>query len=591
MDKGTHNAYFERILPVDPVTAHKIFMEKTWWGGGLPWYLNVLSTTVVRPAKDESGKGAIRQVPGFIHEEILDAELGKFVEYTVSKKRFLPFAYHRGRMNLYPAGPGYTRMVWEINYTPMIHGPLVLPFSFFVLGIMVQDFQNTCVQRSTLPKKRYVNTGSWLAFIVKALVVMYLAFMVSRAMRIPKMKPQPPGEAYITRTNEARANSLNLNEVVSKTSYLIIGGTGFTGSGLVDDLRKRGAKKIRIMGRSMPPSIEYPYSFKKEDHYPIKGVEYIRGDVTDPKALTEAMKDINVVYYVAVSYGNPSFGMVRSHEATEKINVGGMKNVYQAAKDAKTVKQIIYTSSGDTVFTTKPLRYVNETHPYLAYGSDKQYAEGEFAVGDAYARTKIMAEKYLLSMDNKDGIRTLSLRPNGIYGPGEFSNWKKLMDIFFVLGGMPFYFDLNHVTDWSCLYNLVYAHILATHKLAVNPDAVGGKAYFITDDEPTNNAALKVFSPTINAVAGPQAPLIPIPPQLIAPILYGWELLDDFLQKTFGIAFTPFLTWKEFLKVYMTHHYDNSRARKDLDYKPLITTGECQAFITEEIMRRYWGNY
>jgi nucleoside-diphosphate-sugar epimerase len=94
------------------------------------------------------------------------------------------------------------------------------------------------------------------------------------------------------------------------------------------------------------------------------------------------------------------------------------------------------------------------------------------------------------------------LRPNGIFGPGENSAFKKAVDPAYMLGVLPFYFDRTQQTDWTSVYNLVFAHVLATHKLKTDPSTVGGQAYFITDDEVTNNAAWEIFRPAIEAAAG-----------------------------------------------------------------------------------------
>ena len=90
-----------------------------------------------------------------------------------------------------------------------------------------------------------------------------------------------------------------------------------------------------------------------------------------------------------------------------------------------------------------------------------------------------------------------------------------------LLGALPFYFDLEQRSDWTCLYNLVYAHLLALRALAPPAgEAVGeggGKAYFITDEEETNNAAWGVFRPALQALGIRVHPLIKIPgPVLLA---------------------------------------------------------------------------
>lgn len=587
MTKGANTQRFEEIIHLDPVETHKAFLRYCWWGS-LPLFPAIpylTATLQVQKEKDPSGKGGIREVPLFIQEEILDSKMGEFIEYTLSRKAWMPFSHHRGRISFFPAGPNCTRMLWEINYDLQPWYFLIPPY---YLGWPTLDFVIRNFKRHTEANQKK-KSGSFLGFLIKAVLALYLVFMVSRAIRLPS-KPLHPGKEYLDTIAKIRQDTPELSKYISQTSILIIGGSGFTGSALVQDLQKRGVRKLKVMGRSFPPVVEFPYGPNREDRYPLAGIEYVRGDVTDSKALAEAMKGVDVVIHTAVSYGTPSFGSLRNGDQTEKINVGGMKNIYNAAKESKSVKQIIYTSSADTVFTHQTLINANETHPYIGLGdADSKYAEGKWAIGDHYARTKIMAEKFLLSMDNKDGIRTVSLRPNGIFGPGEFIAFRRAVDSAFILGAIPFYFDkgTNTKNDFSCVYNLAYAHILASYKLATNPDVAGGKAYFITDEEISSVASMHFAKETIEKTAGPVVELLWIPGWIMPKFGYSMEVLEKFLWEKFGIVMPIFLNYKEAMKTVVGHYFDNSRARKDLGYSPVIPFKECQRMTTEEVMRRY----
>ena len=588
MDKGTSYYSTEILVLTDPITAHKTFLDRVWWGGGFPWYLPMPSSGIVQALKDEAGTGGIRQVPGFIHEEILSAEMGKFIEYTLKRKVVLPMSYHRGRINFYPAGPDCTRVVWEVSFTPFpIVGLIVMPimlstFDFFFLP----ELKRAC-EKAYQPRKGTMTWGVILIAIVKLILVGYVLFMISRAIRIPFTKPQVPGEEYLAHQAMNRADTPELTQLLKDETYLVIGGTGFTGSALVEELRQRGVKKIKVLGRGVPPKPEYPYP--NGGSYPVQGVEYIKGSMTDKEALKQAMQGTTIVFQTAVTYGFPSFGSQRGEKETEEVNVGGMKNVYETAVHSKSVKQIIYTSSCDTTFTTGPLRHVNETHPYVeTFQSSLTYAEGERAVGDNYARTKILAEKFILENDGKHGIRTASIRPNGIFGPGEFSAFKRAIDPAYIMGFFPFYFDETQETDWTCVHNLVYAHLLAAAKLKTSPEDVGGKAYYITADEISNSAAAQIFAPAVEAAAGPARLWFKIPPWVLIETGRALESLEKFVFEKTGWAIPLPMTHKEALKTLTTHTHDNSRAKKDLGYTPLMSTAQCQKYTAEETARRYW---
>ena len=84
----------------------------------------------------------------------------------------------------------------------------------------------------------------------------------------------------------------------------------------------------------------------------------------------------------------------------ENVNVGGAKNVVEAAK-ANDIKRIIFTST------------------VAIYGLDKGACEESFepAPFNEYGRTKLEAEKIFLKWKSEDDNRTLiMLRPAAIFG-------------------------------------------------------------------------------------------------------------------------------------------------------------------------------
>ncbi|KAH9261032.1 hypothetical protein BASA81_000736 [Batrachochytrium salamandrivorans] len=143
MDQGTQRFSAEIVVNADPVTAHKLFVSRVWWGGGFPWYLPLPASGVIEPQQDESGKGSIRQVPGFIQEQILDAQLGEYLEYTLKRKLFMPISYHRGRVSFSQVEEGKTLVKWDVSYTPLPVVGALFPlftstFSLFFLPALQQ---------------------------------------------------------------------------------------------------------------------------------------------------------------------------------------------------------------------------------------------------------------------------------------------------------------------------------------------------------------------------------------------------------------------------------------------------------------------
>lgn len=131
MDIGTKKLSTHIVVDGDAVNAHKTFLSRVWWGGGFPWWLPIPASGVVQAPIDDAGNGGIRQVPGFIQEQILDAKLGEYVEYTLKRKLFMPISYHRGRVSFQELDGGkQTKVTWEVSYTPYpVIGFLFLMFT------------------------------------------------------------------------------------------------------------------------------------------------------------------------------------------------------------------------------------------------------------------------------------------------------------------------------------------------------------------------------------------------------------------------------------------------------------------------------
>jgi hypothetical protein len=131
MDTGTKRIRRECMVYGNPNSVHQTFLTHVWWHGGFPALITMcLKTYELEPAKDEAGSGAIRQVPSYLQEEVVAAEMGKFVEYRIKRKAWLPLSYHRGRVSFEAAEGDQTKVVWEISYTPW------MCFSGFLFGML-----------------------------------------------------------------------------------------------------------------------------------------------------------------------------------------------------------------------------------------------------------------------------------------------------------------------------------------------------------------------------------------------------------------------------------------------------------------------
>ena len=86
-----------------------------------------------------------------------------------------------------------------------------------------------------------------------------------------------------------------------------------------------------------------------------------------------------------------------------KVNVEGTKTVI-AASLANGVKKLVYTSSAGLVFSGEDIIDIDERLP----SPEKPM--------DAYNETKAIAERLVIEANGQEGLKTVSLRPSGIFG-------------------------------------------------------------------------------------------------------------------------------------------------------------------------------
>lgn len=126
MDVGTQKVTLQEQVALSPGDCFDAFLQEVWIGGG---GLGPIRPKILVEGDPSTRKGCIRVVPGWIHEEILEASHGTFLEYHVRSGPF-PVSYHRGRVEFTDlqatadAAPESTSqegtlVTWSCSYTPL----------------------------------------------------------------------------------------------------------------------------------------------------------------------------------------------------------------------------------------------------------------------------------------------------------------------------------------------------------------------------------------------------------------------------------------------------------------------------------------
>ena len=310
----------------------------------------------------------------------------------------------------------------------------------------------------------------------------------------------------------------------------VTGATGFIGGRLVEALLEQGGK-VRVLVRdpAKSPLLHRP------------GLELVRGDLSDPGGLEEAVRGAERVFHCAGLVGD----WLRADEA-QRVNVEGTMAV-MAAGAAAGVERVVHLSSL-SVYGLGHHRGTDETAP-LRYS------------GDAYIDSKIDAERMVRVHADRGRLETVIVRPGFVYGPGDRRFLPKLLDAlarrqFVYVGDGGKLLNLSHVDD------VVRGLMLA----ATEPAAVG-RAYNLTDGTET---PLRDFVEFLCRELGIPAPTKRIPPPLAWAACAG----ADALARARRAEEAPRLSRGRMRFLYYNQYYSGDKARRELGYRPRFTYRE-----------------
>lgn len=217
--------------------------------------------------------------------------------------------------------------------------------------------------------------------------------------------------------------------------------------------------------------------------------------------------------------------------------------------------------------------------------------ESEEAPLSHYQATKTAAEKIILGA-NSAKMRTVALRPGGIFGPQETYILGQTLQTGWVLGRHFIQFGtLNpelgekQLADFSFAPNIAFAHSLLVRQLEQDPDSFAGKAYYIHDDHPMCVGNAEMFEQVLNAVGIEVKPMFTVPGRVIVAMGTFMELLHEKLSE-FGVDIPVPVTRHAALKVSVHHTHSIEAAASDFGYYPIIPSEEAWRWTAEEYKAR-----
>jgi 2-alkyl-3-oxoalkanoate reductase len=323
---------------------------------------------------------------------------------------------------------------------------------------------------------------------------------------------------------------------------LVTGGGGFLGSAIVKALLDRG-DTVRAIQRGN-------YPFLKE-----QGAEVIQGDLIQADDINAAASGCDVIFHVAAKAG-----VWGDYDDYYQANVIATENVLQACR-INNVNNLVYTSTPSVVFNGESEEGINESAPYV-----KNFF-------NAYQKTKTEAEQLVVNANSAD-LKTVSLRPHLIWGPGDPHLVPRIISRE-KSGRLRLVGNENNKVDSCYIDNAVQAHLLAANCLQ-SSGVCAGKIYFISNDEPIS------ISDLINKILA-TANLPAVNKTLPENAAY---IIGFMLEKTYtllNIKNEPVMTRFVARQLSTSHWFDLNAAKQDLGYQAHISIDEGMKRLKESL--------
>jgi nucleoside-diphosphate-sugar epimerase len=307
----------------------------------------------------------------------------------------------------------------------------------------------------------------------------------------------------------------------------VTGGSGFVGGRLIERLVTDGWS-VRGLARSDASAAAVQ----------SLGAEPVRGDLDDRNALAAGAQGADVCFHAAAH--TQDFGPWADFQ---RITVDGTRNVVLACRDAG-VPRFVHVGSEAALLHGQPVVHGDETLP-LAFHSKSPYP-----------RSKALAEQVVLE-ESRDGLEAVIVRPRFVWGRGDTALLPLLVEaarsgqLRWVGGG-------RHLTSTTHIDNTVEGLLLAAEK------GTPGRVYFVTDGKPV---VFREFVSALVETQGAKAPEGEMPVFAARALAAGGEAAWKLLRRPGAPPLTRFAFWISSQECTL----DDSRARAELGYKPVVT--------------------
>lgn len=313
---------------------------------------------------------------------------------------------------------------------------------------------------------------------------------------------------------------------------LVTGGTGFIGSHLAEEGRRRGAEVV-VLGLTDRPEEQANAALLSG-----MGAEVISGSITDAELCRRASRGATHVFHLAVAMREGG----KSDEFFEAINLDGTRHLLQAATTER-VQRFVYCSTIG-IYGHRAPGITSEDSP--------------LSPGNIYERTKVAAERLVRDFAENCAVPAVVLRPADVYGPRD----QRLLKMFKGVsrGRFPLFGPGNGRR------HMVYVHdvVSAFFKACERSEAVG-KGLIVAGPRP---CTLRELLDEVAAATGSRRYGVRLP---LAPMLGLAAVVEDVSA---ALAIDPPIYRRRMDFFHSDSAFDISKAREVLDWEPKVDLRE-----------------
>lgn len=234
---------------------------------------------------------------------------------------------------------------------------------------------------------------------------------------------------------------------------LVIGGAGFIGSHVVEELLKTDVGAVTVYDnfcRGTPDNLETALRDPRARVFPLGG------DILHPDILDAAMQGQDAVIHLAALW------LLHCHEYPQsafEVNIRGTFNVLEACRRHR-IRRLVYSSSA-SVYGDAVTEIMTEDHPYNNW--------------TFYGATKIAGEHMLKAYHKRYGLQGVGLRYMNVYGPRQDYRGAYIAVMMKILDGVDRNQQPKVFGDGSQAYDFVHvADVARANVCALQSDCPFG---------------------------------------------------------------------------------------------------------------------